>query len=108
VVHLRVVVEQTGGFAGVTLRQTVDTAELSPDAAAEVERLAGAAERAPAPEAPPRPVPDAAHYELTIERNGVTARLSCEEPAVPPEIHALIGCVRKHARAPGGSAPPAR
>jgi Emfourin len=108
VAHLRVEVEQTGGFAGVTLRQTVDTAELSPGAAAEVERLVAAAERAPTPEAPPRPVPDAAHYELTIERDGETTRLRCDEPAVATEIHALIGCVRKHARAPRGSAPPAR
>ena len=66
--HLRLDLEQTGGFAGVTLRHALDTAELAPEAAAEVERLVDAAERAPMPEAPPRPMPDAAHYEITIVR----------------------------------------
>ena len=96
--HLRLDLEQTGGFAGVTLRHALDTADLSSDAAAEVERLVDAAERAPRPTAPPRPMPDAAHYELTIERDGKTGRLTCDEPAVAPEVHALIGCIRRYAR----------
>jgi len=100
VAHLRLDVVQTGGFAGVTLRNALDTAELGPDAAAEVQRLVDAAERAPVPEAPPRPIPDAAHYEITIERDGKTTRLSCGEPAVAPEVHALIGCVRRYAKRP--------
>ena len=92
--HLRLELEQTGGFGGVTLHHTLDTAGLAPEAAAEVERLVDAAERAPAPEPPPRPLPDAAHYELTIDRDGATRRLSYEDPAVAPEVHALIARIR--------------
>jgi hypothetical protein len=98
VAHLRLDLEQTGGFAGVTLRQALDTAELDSDTAAEVERLVDAAERAPTPEAPARPMPDAAHYEITIVRDGKSTRLSCDEPAVAPEVHELIGCVRRYAK----------
>jgi emfourin len=97
VAHLRLDLEQTGGFGGITLHHALDTADLAPDAAAEVERLVDAAERAPAPEPPARPLPDAAHYELTIDRDGTTRRLTFDDPAVAPEVDALIARIRAQA-----------
>ena len=98
--HLRLDLEQTGGFGGLTLRRKLDTADLAPDAAAEVEQLVDAAERAPAPDPPPRPSPDAAHSELTIERGGTGRRLSFDDPAVAPEVRALIARIHAHGTQP--------
>lgn len=98
--HLRLDLEQTGGFGGLTLRRKLDTADLAPDAAAEVEQLVAAAERAPAPEPPSRPIPDAAHYELTIERDGAGRRLSFDDPAVAPEVRMLIARIHAHGAQP--------
>lgn len=62
---MRIEVVRSGGFAGITQRQELDTASLPPREAAHVEALARAAEREPLPHGVP--IPDAFHYAVTID-----------------------------------------
>jgi emfourin len=98
VAHIRLELEQSGGFGGLSTRSALDTADLPPEAAAEIEKLVDAAERAPVPAPPPRPVPDAGHYELTIVRDGRTRRLSFDDPTVPSEVRSLLARVASEGR----------
>jgi hypothetical protein len=61
---MRVVVTRSGGFAGRTVRRTVDTSRLPSAAQREIENLVAAARKQP----PPRDLsPDSFQYEIEID-----------------------------------------
>jgi len=91
-VSLRVELERSGGFAGITLRSAVDTTELPPDQAAELEKLVEAADL-PAMAArsePPAAAPDRFQYSISVTRDGRTYRLVIGESQITPELQPLI------------------
>jgi len=106
--HLRVQVERSGGFAGISRVWSLDTAELGPDAAARLHRLvddvqgAGPARDTPQPGtagAPPD-VPDAFGYRVTVARDGQTWGVDVREDQAGEPLRTLIDHVRG---VPGGS-----
>src|SRR3954462_8949692 len=103
--RVRVEVQQTGGFGGLSLHDAVDSEQLTPDAAAELERLADALERAAASAPPPRSVPDAAHYDVRIARDRGTQQLRFSDVTAPPELRALLAHVASESRRDQGSDP---
>ncbi|HEX2810886.1 MAG TPA: protealysin inhibitor emfourin [Kineosporiaceae bacterium] len=107
--RLRVRVERSGGFAGISRVWAVDTEDLEPDAAARLHRLVDAVQRAgaagddtPRPGAPGAPpdVPDAFGYRVTVARDSQTWGVSVREDQAAEPLRALIDHVRG---VPGGS-----
>jgi hypothetical protein len=89
---IRIDLERSGGFAGVTMRASVDTGTLPPDEAREIDRLVGQVDfagLARRPPAPPRGA-DRFHYDLTVRRGGERHHVSLPESAVPPELKPLL------------------
>lgn len=63
---MRIVVERSGGFAGIARRTEVDTSLLSASEAKRIERLAHAAEQA-RPSGGSAKVADAFEYRITVD-----------------------------------------
>jgi hypothetical protein len=106
--RLRVRVERSGGFAGITRVWSVDTDDLEPDAAAALHGLVDAAQdagptsQAPSPGAPGAPpdVPDAFGYQVTVARDHQTWGVTVREDQATEPLRTLIDHVRG---VPGGS-----
>lgn len=84
---VRIDFARTGGFAGLTLRTSLDTDELPPEEAAEIERLAEAAMTAKGSE---RGGVDRFQYEFEIEGAGEKRRLTIGEGDLTPELRTLV------------------
>jgi hypothetical protein len=91
---------RSGGLAGMSVRTSVDTAELPPGPAAEVERLVAAVEASGLPKGS-RPGADRFQYDLTISRGGRSQSVSVGEKDLSPELEALCGWLLRHARSGG-------
>jgi hypothetical protein len=87
---VRLRIRRLGGLAGVTLQAQLDTAELPPGQAAEVEQairaLAGKAPAGP-------PHPDGFRYEITPLEGAERAAVLVDQGEVPPAIKVLIEAV---------------
>jgi len=119
--RIRVELVRTGGFGGMELHSTLDTARL-PDAEADelaalVERAgldplgsAGADETTAAHgEERGQAMPDAFQYRLSVQRGGRRWHGVLDERQVPPELRPLLTKLVAHARsgrAGGASGPP--
>ena len=93
---MRILVERSGGFAGIKKQATVDSAALSAEESAEFDRLAQAAGVFDLP-ASPRSSPrgaDAFQYNLTIETP--ERRHSAEVRDPEPAVKRLIDWVWSH------------
>lgn len=90
--------ERSGGFAGLLQQWVLDTADLPPEAGRELERLVEAAEGAPKPGPPDPRLRDAFQYDLTIQRDGQTRRLSFGDTTVPPEVRPLLERIQAEGR----------
>jgi len=102
---MKIAVERSGGFAGMTVRSEVDTAKLPPEEAREWESLVAAADlrsiaqgrghrggrRHPG-------MPDAFQYDLTVEHDGGRTRVTAGESELPPPAKELVQRVIQHAR----------
>lgn len=73
---MRISITRRGGFAGLTLRREIDTAELDPSAANVLQQLV---QKAMAGGSAPSRMPDAFEYEITID--GRTYNVSDDLPA---------------------------
>ncbi|MCU1231442.1 MAG: hypothetical protein JWO97_4326 [Acidobacteria bacterium] len=81
---MRVMVERSGGFAGIASRRDVDSASLDALEAATLERLAHDALTVAVPQSPP--MPDAYRYDVSIDGNSRTM----SETSLPSEWRSLI------------------
>jgi hypothetical protein len=90
--HIRVDVERTGGFGGLTTRRSADTESLPAEEAQRLTELVSALDRAALDHAtePARPVPDGFEYAVSISRAGRNVRLHVRDPDVPPQLRTLI------------------
>ncbi len=97
---IKIDLERSGGFAGVTLRASVDTAKLP---AAEADQLAGLLARVDLDELARRPsgiptAPDRFQYDLTVTRGGRRQHVTFGERAVTPELRPLLNRLVELAR----------
>ena len=89
---VRIEVERSGGFGGLSLpAMTLDSADLAPQAARELVELVDAAEHASAAaKDAASKVRDATRYDVTIRRCGRVRRLSFDDATVPSEVRPLL------------------
>jgi hypothetical protein len=99
---IRIEVERSGGFAGITIRKCLDTTELPADQAGELRQLVGGldldalcAEAAERRSGRGRPGPghggsDRFQYDVTIHVGGRLHRLRLGEADVPADLKPLL------------------
>ena len=102
---VKISVDRSGGFAGITLHSEVDTAKLPPAEAHEWESLVAAADlrsiaarrgggrgrRAPG-------MPDAFQYDLTVEDAGRRTHVTVGESELPAPAQELVRRLVQRAR----------
>jgi hypothetical protein len=96
--NIRIELERSGGFAGITRRASVDTSALPADQAnriAELVRRVDFTALAAKAGGPPR-APDRFQYDLDIHHGGQHHRLTFGERAVTPELRPLLDYMLKH------------
>jgi hypothetical protein len=89
---MRVYLERTGGFAGMSRTTKVDTTAISQDTANQLPQLLQESDFYNLPDYidSSSPKPDSFYYRLTVEDNGQTHTVSVGESAVPSNLKALI------------------
>ena len=87
---IRIELQRSGGFGGLSVRHALDTAELGADAQREVATLVEAAADAPRPAATPPAVRDAMRYDLTIRQGGRVQKLSFNDVTMPAQVRPLV------------------
>jgi len=89
---MRISFERTGGFAGITKKTTVDTAELPANEAKTLLQLVEAADLFRLPEriTSPSPQSDRFQYKLTVEDNGKQHTVTVSEAGLPGTLRPLI------------------
>ncbi len=93
---------RSGGFANVRLRRSLDTDDLSPQDAQELEELVARVDLDDLERRSPirGRGADRFQYDLTVMAGERERRISVGEGALPPELRALIDRVLEHE--PGG------
>ena len=103
---MRLDVVRSGGFANLRVPAHLDTSELPPEEAQEIEALVrrvsleDLAERSPLR----GPGADRFQYDVKVTREEGEQRVIASESEVSPELRALIDTVLARGAAPGGSA----
>ena len=95
---LRIEFQRSGGFAGLTMGTTVDTAELPPEDASTYERLVESLERSGVGDSSPPGKPDRFQYELTVTRGKDRRRFQLAEQELTPEARELVSLLVERAR----------
>lgn len=101
---MRIDYERTGGFAGLRLAATIDTATLPVDQASALHGLIDAAHFFDLPARIPSPpnVADQFNYRVTIEATGKRQTVEVGEASASPELQALLQQLTLLARAARG------
>ena len=89
---MRILLERSGGFAGITVRRRLDSDDLP---ASETRRLQSLLRKSRFFELPSRLVsaeaaPDRFEYRVTVETQGGTQTVEASDSAVPPELRPLL------------------
>lgn len=96
----RIDFERSGGFAGITLGASVDTAQLPPEQALEIQELLDKIDLAALGERPLRLSrgADRFQYDITVTRGSERYTASIGESEVSPELRPLIDRLTEIAR----------
>lgn len=89
---MRIDLTRSGGFAGITARASLDSAELGPGDAAMIEQAIKGTDR-PRPEgqdAVPASAVDRYQYDLTVTTGDGSRQLSAGEQELAPELRHLL------------------
>ena len=101
---MRVLFKISGGlasFPGLQKEQVVDTDQLAPAHAAELEALVAAANLFDgAASTPARMLPDARSYQIVVEQNGESKRAQLRDP-LTSEAAALVTALQRAVRSKG-------
>jgi hypothetical protein len=87
---MRVTVERSGGFAGITKTKSVDQEDLSPDDAKVMRELVQALDRSEGSERSPGRQPDRFEYVVTVETSGRSRTVAAGEAGASPALGRLI------------------
>ncbi len=109
---LRIELARSGGLAGITVRSSLDTAELPSEEARRVEALLDEVDLTALPAPGPRPgAVDRFQYDLAITRGGQRQEVSVGEKELTPALRRLVQEVLARRQGgkgrPGSSPPPA-
>ncbi|MDF5708537.1 MAG: hypothetical protein PUP90_12845 [Nostoc sp. S4] len=97
---MRISLERTGGFAGISKKTSVDTAQLPASEANTLNRLVEAADlfRLPEQITSPNPQSDRFQYKLTVEDNDKQHTVTVSEAALPGTLRPLIEWLQNSAQ----------
>ena len=103
---MRLELVRSGGFANLRVPAHLETSELPPEEAEEIEALVGQVDLEDLAERSPLrgPGADRFQYDLKVTRDEGEHRVIASEGEVSPELRALIDRVLAHGAAPRGSA----
>ncbi len=89
---LRISIERSGGFAGITMETTIDEKDLSADEAQKLRRLVEKADffNLSKKIAPRSPRPDRFQYELSLEESGRQHTVTIGEETMPESLKPLV------------------
>jgi len=96
---MRIRFERTGGFANIPLRAELDSTEMPPDRAQELERLVARAGPFDQPAQPSaaEPTPDDLQYEMTIKAAGHTHTIRTGDSAASDDLKLLFDFLAEEA-----------
>ncbi|HEY9632171.1 MAG TPA: protealysin inhibitor emfourin [Coleofasciculaceae cyanobacterium] len=97
---MRMTIERTGGFAGISMTKVVDTTTLPDNEANQLRQLVDAADffRLPKTITSKSPQPDRFQYQLTLEDKGKQHTVEVGEQAVPGTLRPLLEWLMAAAR----------
>jgi hypothetical protein len=97
---LRISVERSGGFAGITMKTAVDKKDLPADEALKLHMLVEEADffNLPREIMPPSRSRDRFQYKLTVEENGRQHTVRVSEEAMPEKLKPLVKWLMEKAR----------
>jgi hypothetical protein len=83
---------RTGGFAGMRLSCSVDTAKLAPEQSAELDKLIGNAAFFELPEklVPEKTQPDRFEYHVSVEAGDKSHTVTVSDAAAPESLRPLL------------------
>ena len=90
---------QTGGFGGLVLGCDLDTSTLPPVEAQELTRLIKQANLEKIRAKPNQKARDLQNYEIAVESNEITAKVSLDDMSVEANLEPLLQFLRRRARA---------
>ncbi|BAU12833.1 hypothetical protein LEP3755_33640 [Leptolyngbya sp. NIES-3755] len=96
---MRVTLEQSGGFAGLMITKTIETQDLSPSEAQQLEDLVNGSnffQLNSIVESSPQP--DRFGYTLTIERDGRSHSIDLSETNMPEKVKSIVDWVQTRSR----------
>ena len=97
---MRISIERSGGFAGITMRTTVDEKDVAPDEALKLRQLVEETDffNLPGKIISRSPQPDRFQYELKLEEKGRQNTVTVSEEAMPPKLKPLVNWLMEKAR----------
>ncbi|MBW4578713.1 MAG: hypothetical protein KME42_03955 [Tildeniella nuda ZEHNDER 1965/U140] len=96
---MQISLERSGGFTGMPLTITVDTATLNPDRATQLRQLLEAADFFRLPSTPSAPAqPDRFEYAVTVREGDRSHTVTVSEAAIPAPLKPLLDWLMATAR----------
>jgi hypothetical protein len=97
---MRIEFTRTGGFAGMRINRSFDTAAMPTDEASALEALVGSAGFFDLPAELRSAGADQLHYKVAVEKDGKAHTVEADERAVPPALAPLVKHLMAAARKP--------
>ena len=97
---MRISFERSGGFAGITMKTTIDEKDLVPDEAQELRQLVEGADffNLSKKIMPRSPQPDRFQYELSLEESGRQHTVTTSEETLPQNLKPLVNWLMEKVR----------
>ena len=97
---LRISIERSGGFAGITMKTAVDEKDLAPEEAQKLHEMVEETDfiNLPGKIIPRSPKPDRFQYELSLEKSGRQYTVTVNEEAMPEKLRPLVKWLIEKAR----------
>jgi hypothetical protein len=97
---MRVVIERSGGFAGMSRIQSFSTDDMPAEDAQKLRDLVDASAFSELPSVihSDKPVPDAFRYKISVDSERGTHTVEVDEGAVPPRLQSIIDWLKRAAK----------
>jgi hypothetical protein len=94
---MRVVIERSGGFAGMSRIQSFSTDDMPAEDGQKLQDLVDASGFYELPSVihSDKPVPDAFRYKITVESGRGSHTVEIDEGAVPPRLQPILNWVKR-------------